>query len=112
MRRLFVGTLLVGLCAAFGSTSLAQSRSNRHIGINAREQRQKERIEQGIRSGELTRRETARLFAEQAAIRADEARARRSGGELTWRERLRLERELDRASRDIYRQKHDDQDRH
>ena len=83
----------------------------RQQSINAREREQQERIRQGVRSGELTRREARRLEAEQARIRVNEAFARRSGGQLTLRERRRIERELNHSSRDIYRQKHDRQDR-
>ncbi|MER3427593.1 MAG: hypothetical protein C4334_05755 [Pyrinomonas sp.] len=70
MKKLLFGTSFVGLCAAFGSPSLAQSGTDRRIGIDARQNKQRVRIEQGIKSGELTRREAANLFAEQAAIRA------------------------------------------
>ncbi|HEX8180251.1 MAG TPA: hypothetical protein VF525_11965 [Pyrinomonadaceae bacterium] len=80
-------------------------------GVNARERHQEQRIHQGVRSGELTRRETARLQAEQARIRVAEAFARRSGGTFTARERARIERAQNRASKDIYQQKHDHQDR-
>lgn len=79
--------------------------------INERERYQQRRIREGIRSGELTRAEAARLEAQQARIRRDEARARRSGGEFTTRERLRVQRELNRSSRNIHRQNHDRQDR-
>ena len=80
--------------------------------VDKRERHQQRRIRQGVRSGELTRRETERLQAEEAKIRVDEAFARRSGGELTAKERARIERELNRASKDIYKQKHDEQERH
>ena len=76
-------------------------------GINSREQ---VRINQGIRSGELTRREAVRLEAGLARIRINERFARRDG-EITFRERARLNRELGREGRAIYRQKHDGQDR-
>jgi hypothetical protein len=79
--------------------------------VNARQGRQTARIRQGVRSGELTRRETQRLAAEQASIRTQEAFYRRSGGEFTARERARIQRELQQSSRHIYRQKHDAQDR-
>jgi hypothetical protein len=69
------------------------------------------RIRKGVRSGELTLRETQRLAAEQASIRTQEAFYRRSGGEFTARERARIQRELQQSSRHIYRQKHDAQDR-
>jgi len=80
-------------------------------GINSREYREQRRINQGIRSGELTRREAERLEAGLARIRIDERYARLSGGGISPRERARLERELNRESRAIYRQKHDGQDR-
>ncbi|MEK6410763.1 MAG: hypothetical protein AABN34_27885 [Acidobacteriota bacterium] len=79
-------------------------------GINKREYREQQRINQGIRSGELTRREAARLEAGLARIRIHE-RFARADGNVTPRERARLERELSRESRAIYRQKHDAQDR-
>ena len=52
---------------------------------------------------------TAGLLAEQARIRAEEFRYRHSGGGLSPREYLDLQRDLNRASRHIYRQKHDAQ---
>jgi hypothetical protein len=80
-------------------------------GINRRQQNQQARIRQGVRSGELTRREAGHLQARQARIRVNEAYARRSGGEFTARERARIQRQLDRSSHRVYRQKHDRQDR-
>ncbi|HEX5085229.1 MAG TPA: hypothetical protein VFY40_24595 [Blastocatellia bacterium] len=79
--------------------------------INERQQNQRQRIRQGVRSGELTRVEAARLRRQEATIGLREARARRSGGEFTPRERARIQRQLNRESRRIYRQKHDRQDR-
>jgi hypothetical protein len=78
--------------------------------INRRERNQQKRIVHGLRSGELTFRETARLAHQQASIRRFERRAK-SDGNLSWRERQRLDNRLDRANRNIYRQKHDRQDR-
>ena len=100
-RFLFAAVFVLGAAAV----SLASPR-----GINAREHREQQRINQGIRSGELTRREARRLEAGLARIRIDE-RFARSDGNLTLRERARLERELNRESRAIYRQKHDNQNR-
>jgi hypothetical protein len=81
-------------------------------GINQRQQNQQARIRQGVRSGELTRREAGRLQAQQARIRVNEAYARRSGGEFTARERARIQGQLNRSSNRVYRQKHDRQDRY
>ena len=97
--------VLVGLAM----TSNAQTRHR--WSVNHREARQERRIGQGVRSGELTARETYRLEREQVRLRNVEARYRASGDRLTPRERYKLERDLNRTSRDIYRQKHDGQDR-
>lgn len=78
--------------------------------INNIEHREQARINQGIRSGELTRGEAKRLEAEQARIRVDE-RFARADRNLTTREREQLQKELRHASHDIYQQKHDRQDR-
>jgi hypothetical protein len=105
MKRFVSIILSAAFVLGLGGVSIAQTR-----GINRRERCDRERIQQGVRSGELTRREAERLRAEQLRIRAYEARAR-SDGSLSRRERYRLDEMLDRASRDIYRQKHDNQDR-
>ena len=76
--------------------------------INQRERRQQARIWQGYRSGDLTPREFRRLEREQAFIRRSEARARRDCN-FTARERMRIQREQNRASRHIFRQRHDRQ---
>ena len=89
--------------------SQAQTRQPRRI--NQREHRQQKRITQGVRSGELTAAEALRLEREQVKLRQLEARLRDSGDRLSPKERARLERDLNRTSRDIYRQKHDRQDR-
>jgi uncharacterized protein YdeI (BOF family) len=88
----------------------AQDR-NPNNSVNERQQNQRERIRQGVQSGELTGVEAARLRRQDAQIRLNEARARQSGGEFTPRERVRIQRQLNRESRRIYRQKHDAQDR-
>ena len=109
--RWLAGVALAGaLVFTAASTADARERGSRTPNINRREANQKHRIQQGVRGGELTRRETARLLAEQARIRAMERRAR-ADGEVTARERARLQRGLNQSSRHIYRQKHDGQNR-
>ncbi len=96
--------LLLG--AAVCATPLMASAKS----INKVEHREQMRINQGIRSGELTRTEAGRLEAEQARIRVNE-RFARADGHITAKERERLQKELRHAGRDIYHQKHDNQDR-
>ena len=78
--------------------------------VNARQQNQHQRVKQGVQSGELTRRETGALAHEQRDIRQLE-RAYKSDGTLTRSERVDLHQEQNQASRHIYNQKHDAQDR-
>lgn len=78
--------------------------------LDQREARQVERIRQGWQSGELTRRETARLARGQAHLRRMAYRAK-SDGEVTNRERARLHHEANLQSRHLFRQKHDRQSR-
>ena len=79
-------------------------------GIDARERSQRERIAQGVRSGELTRPETRRLVRGEVRLHRHE-RIARSDGAVTRAERIRLHRHADRMSGRIYRQKHDPQSR-
>lgn len=73
--------------------------------IKNREERQQARIDQGVKSGELTAEETAKLEKEQAKIEADRQKAL-SDGKLSRKEKAKLTREQNRASRHIYREKH------
>jgi hypothetical protein len=78
--------------------------------LDARERLQRERIAQGIRSGELTRPEARRLVRGEINLHRHERRAE-ADGVVTARERIRLDNHADRMSARIYRQKHDRQDR-
>lgn len=98
--RLFAATVVV--VTVIASAAAAGTRTPR---VDRREARQHVRIAQGVRSGELTRREALRLRAHQMRIRAMERRAK-ADGVVTLRERRRLNRALDRESRAIYRLKH------
>jgi hypothetical protein len=78
--------------------------------IDQRQAKQEQRIDQGIASGELTKREAHRLEHQQAAINKAEDKAK-ADGSVTAKERKRLTHAQNHASRNIYRQKHDRQDR-
>ena len=93
-------------------TGLAQGRyCRRYDNVNRREYSQRNRIREGVRSGELTRREAGRLINQQRRIESYERRSRLDDGRLDRHERRRLDQMLDRSNRDIYREKHDRQDR-
>lgn len=95
---------------AFVLTSGLAAAGTNDPGVNKRQHRQHARIAQGVKSGELTRSEARALRSEQRAIRAQE-REFKSDGNLTRAERRELHRDLNEASRDIYREKHDSQTR-
>jgi len=73
--------------------------------IQRREYNQQQRIDRGIQSGQLTRREARRLEAQQNRIQRVENRMK-ADGRLTGRERARLTRMQNRTSRNIYRLNH------
>jgi hypothetical protein len=78
--------------------------------VDRRERRQQERIADGVRSGELTPGETARLERKEARIDREIKRDRAAnGGTLTPAERRKINRQQNRLSRQIYREKHDAQ---
>jgi hypothetical protein len=78
--------------------------------IDQRQANQEKRIDQGIASGELTKREAHRMNRQQAAVNKAEDKAK-ADGTVTAQERRRLAKAQDQTSRNIYRQKHDAQDR-
>lgn len=75
-----------------------------------RERRQEARIAQGVNSGALTNREARRLAKGQKKIDSFQSKAM-ADGELSVKEKARLEKMQDRQNRKIYRQKHDEQTR-
>jgi hypothetical protein len=78
--------------------------------INQRQANLEQRIDQGVRSGQITRPEAARLRGEFKSISRLEASYRRSNG-LSMRERADLDTRFDRLSRQIQIQRHDRDDR-
>ncbi len=69
---------------------------------------QRQRIERGIRSGELTRHEATRLMDEQRRLEAQERRYL-ADGVLTRAERADMTQDLNRARQHIYNETHDAQ---
>jgi hypothetical protein len=95
------GTVLLGLAMAAGPM-WGQN-------IRKREKRQQERIAQGVKSGELTPKETAKIERKEAKLHREIKRDRADGGGLSPQERAKITRQQNRASREIYREKHDNQ---
>ena|SRR5689334_23534978 len=96
--------ILVG-AAIVGASVVSVYAQDKTPVVDQREQNQEKRIDQGIKSGELTKGEAAKLEAEQGKIKVDEAKAK-SDGKVTAKERTKLKREQNHASRKIWRKKH------
>lgn len=79
--------------------------------INARQSTLTQRIDQGVRSGALTRNEAQRLRTDVAALNRLETSYRRSGGGLSAWERTDLNRRFDALSARVRFDRHDRQDR-
>jgi hypothetical protein len=78
--------------------------------IDQRQANQERRIEQGEKSGALTKREARRLERGQEHVQRMENKAA-ADGNVSKKEARRIERAQDRQSREIYREKHDRQRR-
>lgn len=98
-----IGAALIA-AMLMGNTMLGQST------INQRERRQQKRIGEGVKNGDLTRKEVRKLEREQVRIHAAEAKAK-SDGKFSAKERARIQTRQNKASHHIYKQKHDNQER-
>jgi hypothetical protein len=75
--------------------------------IGQRRQDQQDRIAQGVKSGQLTAGETARLENQQQGINREvSADKQANGGKLTGADKKAINQSQNRASRNIYRDKH------
>lgn len=105
MNRITLAVSVLTLVSQFViSSTLAGDR------VNARQHRQRERIAEGVKSGELSQEETKKLRREERRIRKAEHRMRKDG-ELDAGEKAKLEKMQDKASKDIYELKHNEEKR-
>ena len=77
--------------------------------VKKREKRQQQRINQGVKSGELTKKETLKLEKKEAKLHREIKKDRKDGGGLTAKERVKIDKKQDKLSKQISKQKHDDQ---
>jgi uncharacterized membrane protein YebE (DUF533 family) len=102
--------IAAAVTAAFAALSLPSFAQHTTPQIDQRQDRQERRIEQGVRTGKLTPRETARLERGQARIRHMEQQAL-SDGRISRRERAAIDREQDKQNQLIARLTHNDRGR-
>jgi hypothetical protein len=101
--------ILASIAIVFG-IALNASAQTATPSIDGRQHNQRERIAQGVSSGELTRRETAQSVRDQRRIHRTEKRAK-SDGTVTRGERAHIQHKQNKASRQLRRNKHDVQQR-
>jgi hypothetical protein len=81
--------------------------------VGQRRQNQQDRIAQGIKSGQLTAGETAKLENQQKGINQQvKADRQANGGKLTQGEKQQVNKEQNAASKNIYNKKHNDNTQH
>ena len=78
--------------------------------VKDRQINQQKRIKQGIKSGELSKRETLRLQKQQASVQRTKKRAK-ADGVVTKKERARIHHKQNKTSKNIYRAKHNNRNR-
>lgn len=105
MNKSIIAAAVIVACAVPGF-SLAQTASTPRI--DQRQAEQQKRIDQGVKSGELTPREAARLEKGQARVQKMENKAM-ADGTMTKKEAARIEKAQDVQSKKIYHEKHDKQ---
>ena len=98
--------LTAAVVAALALPAFAQTTSTRRI--DQRQANQQQRIDQGVKSGQLTPKEAERLQKGQARVQKMEDKAA-ADGKVTAKERARIEKAQDRESRRIERERHDKQ---
>jgi hypothetical protein len=80
--------------------------------VDQRLENQKDRVQQGVASGELTHKEAKDLRTDEKAIHNEVKEERKeNGGKLTPAERRAAKRKLARESKKIYRKKHNEAER-
>jgi hypothetical protein len=99
MKQLLLFVLAVAL---IGSVAFAQTATPK---VTKRQIHQQQRIKEGVKSGELSKGEAAKLEAQQGKIAVDKAKAK-SDGVVTAKERAKLQHEQNKASKNVYRKKH------
>jgi len=101
MKRIVVSMMMGALLLGGVSNVLAQNE------VNDRQRNQQKRIGEGVENGSLTAGETAHLEKQEAAIHHEVKTDRKAnGGTLTAQERRQVNRQQNRESNRIYKDKH------
>ncbi len=97
------GLMIAGIATA--STATAQTASCHKSGIGQTQHHQIERVDQGVKSGELTRPEIKNIKNDIQDVRQD-IKLAKADGIITPAERKEIKQDQRQNSREIYRKKH------
>ena len=103
--RMFKLSLAVTVASLMSATAFAETAAEQD---QQRDVNQQQRIEQGLKSGELSTKEAGRLEREQQHVDRLQAHDLKDG-HMSAGEQLRLDKAQNATSADIYKQKHDAQ---
>ena len=93
--------------AAFGQETQWQKDHPRRAEVNGRLNNQNRRIQEGEKSGKLTKEQGRELHQEDKAIRKEERQdAAKNGGHITKAEKRQLNRQENKVSKQIHAEKH------
>src|SRR5580698_7649052 len=99
MKSLFLTLAITGMMSAIAWAQDGE--------IQQRKENQQDRIANGVANGSLTPHETANLENKESALNRETRRDRRqNGGNLTNNQKARINRQQNRLSGNIYRDKH------
>lgn len=102
-----INVVLATVLVALPAVGFAQTTKYQRHHINARKENQQDRVAQGVKSGQLTAGETAKLEHQEKGINQEERGMRaEDNGHLTAQDRHTLARQQNQESRRIYRDKH------
>ena len=93
--------IALALSAVFSVSAFAQNAASE----TQRDTNQQNRVEQGLKSGQLTTREAGALERDEQRIDRTQARDMKDGT-LTTQEKTQIQREQNQASRQVYQDKH------
>lgn len=100
---MFIGMFVFG----FALNTQAQTLTPK---VKERQIKQQKRIKQGVKSGELTKREVVKLEKQQRQVNRTKKRAK-ADGVVTKKERAKIHRKQNKTSKNVFRAKHNNRDR-
>jgi len=104
-RKLFSAAVTLALVA--GTAAFAQEDHPRREQVNGRLENQDKRIQEGEKSGKLSRGQARQLHQEDRNMRKEERHmAAKDGGHITKKDQAKLNRQENKVSKQIHNEKH------